>query len=306
MNGLFTLTTTLILGAAFAQSAQTVRHELGSTEITGTPKRIVALENSFIDALAQLGIKAAGVAQDDAPLPHLAAYTSSIPVVGSRAQPSLEAILALKPDLILADLERHKALYSQLSKIAPTLVLNSYRGSREDLLDQFSLIAQLGNKTALGKTLREEHERLFAKTRLLNDKAAGPTVIGVLAPGGFWVHSSKSFLGTLLQDIGRKNPVAAQKDTQFVMSLEGLVAVNPASLILLRNPQDATPLDEWKHSPVWQNLDAVRNGRVYEFNRDLWAKGRGVMAINTMLAQASASGYLQNQPAKASFVTRAK
>ncbi|AFZ69271.1 ABC transporter substrate-binding protein [Deinococcus peraridilitoris] len=300
------LTASLTLTTAFAQSSQTVKHELGSTDIRGTPKRIIALENSFIDALAQLNVKPAGVADDGSPLPHLAAYVKGVPTVGTRNQPSLEAILALKPDLILADLERHKNIYPQLAKIAPTLVLNSYRGSRDELLDQFSLIADLTNKDAQGKTLREEHQRLFAKTKLLTSKKAGPTVIGVLAPNGFWVHSDKSFLGTLIKDLGRDNPVSPQKDTQFVMSLEGLVATNPASIILLRNPGEVTPLDQWKTNPLWQSLPAVKAGQVYEFNRDLWAKGRGVIAFNKMLAQATASGYLQDQPAKANFVDQAK
>jgi len=299
------LTALLVLSSANAQT-RTVPHELGTTTVTGTPKRIVVLENSFIDALAQLGVPAAGVAQDDAPLPHLAAYVKSVPVVGTRAQPSLERILAVKPDLIIADVERHKSLYPQLARIAPTIVLNSYRGTYQDLREQFTLIADLTGKQERGKMLLAEHDRLFQKTKLLTNRAAGPVVIGVLAPNGFWAHSDKSFLGTLLQDLGRKNPIKPQGDTQFVLSLEGLVATNPSAIVLLRNPGDATPLDEWRTNPLWQNLRAVKAGRVYEFNRDLWAKGRGLLAVTKMLGQVSASGLLRDQPAKVSFVNVAK
>ena len=39
--------------------------------------------------------------------------------VGTRSQPSMEVIAGLKPDLIIADTSRHRAVYDQLRKIAP-------------------------------------------------------------------------------------------------------------------------------------------------------------------------------------------
>ncbi len=42
--------------AALAQDARTVTHELGTTEITGTPSKIVAMEFSFVQALDALGV----------------------------------------------------------------------------------------------------------------------------------------------------------------------------------------------------------------------------------------------------------
>ncbi len=41
--------------------------------------------------------------------------------VGSRPQPNMEVISKLKPDLIIADVSRHKKIKSELSKIAPTI-----------------------------------------------------------------------------------------------------------------------------------------------------------------------------------------
>ena len=46
-------------------------------------------------------------------------YTS----VGTRKQPNLEEISKLKPDLIIADNNRHKGIYKDLNKIAPTIEL---------------------------------------------------------------------------------------------------------------------------------------------------------------------------------------
>src|SRR5919201_781080 len=71
-----------------------VNGTLGSVTIHGTPRRIVALEFSFVDDLTQVGLKPIGLADDN---------TS----VGLRATPNLETIASLHPDLIIADATRH-------------------------------------------------------------------------------------------------------------------------------------------------------------------------------------------------------
>ena len=110
---------------ALAQSTfpATVDHELGTLKLETAPKRVVALEYSFVDALLALGVEPVGMAKDDIP-PYLADEVADIPSVGSRYELNLEAILALEPDLILADLSRNKELYGQISKIAPTAVFD--------------------------------------------------------------------------------------------------------------------------------------------------------------------------------------
>src|SRR4051812_43611397 len=55
-------------GASAAKGeARTIKHELGTTEITGHPQRVVALEYSFVDAVHELGIVPVGIADDDDP-----------------------------------------------------------------------------------------------------------------------------------------------------------------------------------------------------------------------------------------------
>lgn len=126
------------LEVALAQSnfPATVEHELGTLELETAPKRIVALEYSFVDALLALGVEPVGMAKDDIP-PYLAAEIADIPSVGSRYELNLEAILAREPDLILADLSRNREIYGQLSKIAPTAVFDSYYGKYGETLEQF-------------------------------------------------------------------------------------------------------------------------------------------------------------------------
>lgn len=100
-----------------------IRHALGTTTIESKPERIVVLDTGELDAMVQLGIRPVGAAEYNAAgLPqYLRDQVQGIEVVGTTAEPDLEAILALNPDLILSSKLRHEAIYDRLSAIAPTV-----------------------------------------------------------------------------------------------------------------------------------------------------------------------------------------
>ena len=107
--------------------AVTIHDDQGELTIDTPPARIVALEYSFVDALANVGISPVGIADDGQPDRIQEPMRSLIKPwtsVGTRSQPSMEVIAGLKPDLIIADTSRHRAVYDQLRKIAPVLLLN--------------------------------------------------------------------------------------------------------------------------------------------------------------------------------------
>lgn len=301
---LLALVPALALALGTRAGALTVRHLGGTTEIVGTPKRIVVLEFGFMDALARLGVKPVGVAADgdkaDEILPYLRPYYPAGTVtVGSRAQPSLEKILALKPDLIIADEQNQSGIYEQLNKIAPTLLFRSYRGTYRDQLEQFQIISRIVGREAAGRTALRAHQNLLDRVKATVRPEAGRVVVGVLAPTGFFVHSDKSFLGSLMEALGRDNPALVRDgQTQYPVSLEGLVALDPDTLIVLYNDEDRALFEKYVSEPLVRATRAGRAGRVYAFNRDLWAKGRGLIGLDAILADMSRSGVLSGQPAK--------
>ncbi len=59
-----TLASALLMVSAFA-SAVTVKDAKGEFILDKTPSRVVALEYSFVDALAQVGVSPVGVADDN-------------------------------------------------------------------------------------------------------------------------------------------------------------------------------------------------------------------------------------------------
>lgn len=294
-------TLAVLVGTAAAQPV-TVVHELGTVEIATTPQRVIGLEFSFTDTLLRLGATPVGVPRDANPLPLLDVLTEGIPTVGTRAAPNLEAIVALQPDLIIADLTRHAAIYDQLSLIAPTVVFNSLRGSYEDILEQFQIIGDILGKSAEAKALVDEHLAAFEQARANTDPNAGGFLAAVAHPTGFTVHSTASFSGSMLVRLGRTNVVEPQNgESQFEMSLEGLAALDPHAIVIFRYRHETTPVDEWATTAVWSSLQAVRSGRVYVFDRDNWTRARGLLAMQAMFDEANASGLLADEPAAEGF-----
>ncbi|MEM7343885.1 MAG: ABC transporter substrate-binding protein [Chloroflexota bacterium] len=273
-----------------------IEHELGTTVLDGIPERIVVLEYSFADNLGTLGVAPVGYAVD-APPDYVLTLTEDLgaEAVGTRKEPNLEAIVGLNPDFIIADLRRHEAIYDQLSAIAPTVIFNSLRGSYQDQLDTFGKIAQALGKEDEAATLLDEYQTRFETVAAETSSDAGDFVIGVLWADGYTAHSNESFMGSFLEDLGRTNALTPREgETQYLLDIEGLASVNPSSIVIMCAPGDQAVLDEWEAQPVWQAFDAVQNDRVYFFDRNLWSKGRGLIAFDTILDDAIDSGLLSD------------
>ncbi|MDW8426211.1 MAG: ABC transporter substrate-binding protein [Meiothermus sp.] len=298
-----------VLGLGLAQIQ--VKHELGTLSLNAPAKRVVVLEYSFLDTLLALGVTPVGAATgtqggDRGLPPYLRARAEGVTSIGSRAQPSLEAILSVRPEVIIADAFVHRDLIPQLQRIAPVVAFQSRRGSFDDLSQQVLDIGRMVGKEAQARQLLEDQERLLQKARAFANPKAPPLMTAVSTPNSFTVHSNESFIGSLLERLGRKNLARPQNNqTQYELSLEGLVALNPATLVVFTAPDETPIVRSWARNPLWTRLEAVRRGRVFEFDRDNWTRGRGPLATRFILAELINSGLLADKPASGSFALKA-
>lgn len=270
--------------SAFATETRTIQGEIGEVSLSGTPTRIVALEFSFVDAMAAVGVAPLGIADDGKPerlIPAVRAVAPSWHSVGSRYQPSMEAIAELKPDLIIADLERHSTIYQDLNRIAPTLVLKSRGETYQENLEAVLTLAKAINKTEeMTARLEQHHETMAAfKTAIQSEETVQ---FAVVSDRGMWMHGPTSYAGSVLETLGVKGPIPEQTEQAYIpTSLEQLLAANPDWLLIGRYA-DQTPLDEWKSSPMYSLLSAVKNDRVIEVSPGLWSLSRGMLAAEGM------------------------
>jgi iron complex transport system substrate-binding protein len=265
------------------QETRTIKHEMGETEMKNTPKKIVTLELSFVDSLNALGIKPIGISDDNKKdmITKLVGQEMDYTSVGTREQPNLEVISSLQPDLIIADAERHKGIYKDLQKIAPTIVLKSRESTYQENLDSFKTIAKAVNKEDAAAKRLSEHEKTIKELKSKLTVDSNMTVLpAVVRDTSFQAHTSSSYDGELLERMGLKNAIQ-QEQPHAEMNLEQLVEIDP-DVLLLANNEGKLLTDEWKDNPLWKDLKAVKNGQVYSVDRDLWTRYRGVVSAEAI------------------------
>ena len=273
-----------------------IKHELGETTVDGTPKKIVVLEFSFVDALASLGISPIGIADDGKEtniVPALRSQLQPWTSVGTRAQPNLEIISSLQPDLIIADLKRHKDIYEKLSKIAPTIVLKSLESSYQENLDSLATIGSALDKSdAMTQRLAQHKQKLADLAKQVPQGESRKVAAAVVTDSLFNIHTGAAYTPGVLNAIGLSASIEGSATAAYArVNLEQLVENNPDVIFVMASPTGKLITDEWAANPLWQSLKAVKAGAVYKVDRDLWSKMRGVIAAEAIAADAIKALY---------------
>ena len=203
--------------------------------------------------------------------------------VGTRAQPNMETIASLKPDLIIADKDRHAAAYDELSKIAPVLLLNSRYGSLDDILAQAQVIGD-----AVGK-----HDEMKAKVDALNKEfddirvgiPTGQTaIVGASRENTFDLFSGDYFAGGVVARLGFKLPPPVDGKAFYEIGLEQFVAQDPAWLFVAHYREESV-VRKWEKESLWSALKVANPAHNVSIEPDLWARSRGLIAAKLMAEQ---------------------
>lgn len=281
-----TLTSALLMASTFA-SAVTVKDAKGEFTLDKTPSRVVALEYSFVDALAQVGVSPVGVADDnkiDRILPQVREKIAAWQSVGTRSQPSLEVIASLKPDLIIADPSRHTAVFEELKKIAPTVMFDSRHESYQENLETAQKIGDLVGKSSEMKAKINEHNDYIANIAKNLGVQGKRASFGTSREDKFNIQNDNGYVGSFLTTLGFA-PTKLNSDQAFVeINLEQLVMEKPEYLFIAHY-RDESIARKWEAEPLWKAIPAVKANHVYSVDADMWARGRGLEASKIMAKQ---------------------
>jgi iron complex transport system substrate-binding protein len=282
------------MGAAESEGTfpRTITHFGGTTTIPAPPQRIVVIATGQTDAILTLGVVPVGVAHgDDADLvpryvqeafPQHAEQLAAVASVGSRQTPNLEAIAALRPDLVLANAAASQELYPVLAEIAPTVLVE---GTGVNWKQDFLLLAD-----SLGM---QDHAQAFldgfaADAAALGAAAGEETVSFVrVTADRTRMFGLASFIGFVAWDAGLVRPESQRFDaTSRDLSPEELALA--AGDRIYYSVQGATTEAQAAASatlgnPLWQTLPAVRGGRAVLVDDDPWYLNAGPTAARLVL-----------------------
>lgn len=271
---------------SFSSTAMTrvVEDEQGQFEIATTPQRVVVLEFSFVDALAAVGVSPIGVADDnDASrvIPVVRDLVEPWQSVGMRSQPSLEAIAILKPDLIIADAERHRTIYQDLQQIAPTLLLKSRGETYHENLESARKVGVALNKQAEMELRLQLHRQSMAAYK--QQLSLKQTIqFAVVSDKGMWLHSPVSYAGGVLTALGIASPITQPSEQAYLpTSFELLLKTNP-DWLLIGAYSHPNVVDDWQSNPLFKLLTSAKKQRIIEVSPELWSLNRGMLAAEQM------------------------
>jgi iron complex transport system substrate-binding protein len=271
---------------SFSSLAKTrvIQDEQGQFEISTAPQRIVVLEFSFVDALAAVGVSPVGVADDNDStrvIPAVRELVEPWQSVGMRSQPSLEAIAVLKPDLIIADAERHRTVYQDLQRIAPTLLLKS-RGEtyQENLGSALKIGVALDKQSAMEQRIQKHQQTMLDFKSHFSLKQT--VQFAVVSDKGMWLHSPASYAGGVLTTLGIASPIEELNEKAYLpTSFELLLKTNP-DWLLLGAYSHPNVVNDWQKNPLFNLLTSAKNKQVVEVSPALWSLNRGMLAAEQM------------------------
>ena len=248
------------------------------------PARVVSLLPSLTEIIFAIhaGHRVVGVSDFDDFPPEV----TTRPSVGGLINPNLEAIVALEPDLIVADQSQSvNGSVSRLRELGLRIEVFSVT-TATTFTDLYQVIESLGrilNATDAARNVVQEMRRSIAEVQqqlsgvtpvtLYCELWANPIIV---APGG-------SFEGHLLEIAGGDNIAASlpgrspRIGTEFVLQHDPSVILLPGGGIL---PGLASP-ETIAARPGWRHLQALKQGRVYTINHAYFARHgpRSVLAV---------------------------
>lgn len=277
--------------------------ENGKVTIQKKPERIIVLEFGILDELKLLGVKPVGMGKSDntegQDPAHLQEFIKDIESVGTRDEPSLEAIAKLKPDLIIGDASFVMNILPQLNKIAPTVLLNGILGDPKEQIKNLNTLAKITNTEDKVPGIINHYEKIRQHALKVAKQSPKKTVlIGYITPSGvFRALTSNAIATPILKELNKENLV---KETDVMhrieMTVEGVISKNPDQIVILLTDGNMDPYHKLAKNPLWKDVRALKEKQIYFLDRNVWAKTHGIEAMEIMYKEAETSGFLQSKP----------
>lgn len=247
-----------------ANASRTVTDELGhSVTVPDHPQRIICLTPNIIDTVFALGAADYVIARTDfVEYPAVAKQKQS---VGSIMTPSLETILALHPDLVLAMPHANpQAILDQIQRRGIPVYLVDPHGMGGILRS----ITDLGDALNRGPQAAEVVARLRERISAVQTRVKGKPVVCVYMPIAYEPNMTigkGSFITEIIEAAGGHS-ITADIDQEWPeISMETVIARAPQALLLFANAPFT--IDVLQKRPGWSVLPAVRNRRVYTVDK---------------------------------------
>ena len=238
-----------------AQSVQLTDDRGRTVTLAQPPRRIVSLLPSLTESVCALGQCARLVGVDR--YSNWPASIASLPRVGGGMDPSIEAVVALRPDVVLMATSSRGA--ARLEALGLTVVALEPK-THADVQRVLGTLGQLLAVPDAQQVWRTIDASVSAAAQSLPATVRGTRVYYEVSRGPYGAGSS-SFIGETLTRLGVQNIVSAQLGPFPKLNPEYVVRANPD--LIMVGARSAAGLAE---RPGWAGIRAVREQRICEFD----------------------------------------
>ena len=270
------LTISSLVGVSACAGAQpppadgAIVDDLGRTvTVDSPPSRIVALVPSITDLILALGEGDRLVARTrydtDARL-------AALPAVGGGLDPNIEAIIALRPDLVVVWPGADQPLIGQLDAAGIAV----YGAGSQSLEDQERHTRQIGRLLGVEARADSLLAHLDSSFAALATALAGVPVVSALYVA--WhdppmTTGPGTFVDSIMSVAGGRNIFDDATSDWPQVNMEEIVSRDPDVLILPVPVTGDSGAIAWVHqTPGWRDLRAVRTGRVLLVDSELFSR----------------------------------
>jgi iron complex transport system substrate-binding protein len=244
------------------------------------PQRIVSLAPSCTEIIFALNLedKLVGVDNYDYYPPEITDKIDArnITKVGQYALISIETIVHLQPDLVIAAMRVQYPIIENLEAVSQTAMI-IYPQNFDDVLADISLI---GEATGYVKEAEALVDSILDRAQNIADKtqdAPKPRVyIEYSFNGGYQSFGSGSFADELINKAGGQNIFTDSASAYIATSSEEVIVSNPEIIIIAKGAMSEacglTP-ETIRNRPGWSEIDAVQNNQIYEIDERLLLPG---------------------------------
>ena len=269
---------------AASGAACTFTDDLGrEVTLEAAPRRVAALTGSYADIWCTAGGRDTLVASaSDAWTDFDLGLGEEVANIGGAMGVSVEELLAAAPDLVLAstNIPSNQEMLPALEAAGVDVAFFSV-DTFEDYLRMLEICTGLtGSPEAYqtyGEAVAEEIEAARARAAAALEEQGPEKVLyiraaaSVVKPKG----SSGTVLGEMLADLGCINIADQDQSLLEDLSMEAILAADPDKILIVLQGADPEPAKaqlegEVLSNPAWQQLTAVREGKVYYMDKDLY------------------------------------
>lgn len=284
-------TTTTPSAPAGGAGVRTVELANGPVTVPRDPARVVVLQSFVLPHVLSMGVEPVAVGLSDATVdpndilpPWLDATLPDDVTTFAEQEPDLELLAALEPDLIVAF--RATDNIDQIRELAPVAVIDRIALEWRELTAGVADVFRAEHRYEQFMAEYEARLAAFREDSLpqLGDRTV--SVFRVRGPDELRIEVLDSFPGQILAAAGVRRPAAQDRegDTGFgylEVSTERFAEADADLMFAItyeRRPQTKDDLRTLSQTPIWQALDGVQAGQVFEVDGATWFGGHPLAA----------------------------